>query len=162
MEAEGDIMIAAKHLLKLVPFVVLAGALFAADQPPYDETADAHQQVASAIAEAAKAQKNVVLVFGANWCGDCRALNAQMHKDELAALIASNYEVVKIDVGRFTKNKDIAAKYRVPLAHGIPTLAVLDPGGSVLYAMDQGQFSNARSMSYESIRDFFVKWAPKK
>jgi len=162
MEAKGDIMIAAKHLLKLVPLVFLAGALFAADQPPYDETADAHQQVASAIAEAAKAQKNVVLVFGANWCGDCRALNAQMHQDELAALIASNYEVVKIDVGRFNKNKDIAAKYRVPLAHGIPTLAVLDPGGNVLYAMDQGQFSNARSMSYESIRDFFAKWVPKK
>jgi protein disulfide-isomerase len=162
MEAKGDIMMAAKHLLKLVPLVFLAGALFAADQPPYDETADAHQQVASAIAEAAKAQKNVVLVFGANWCGDCRALNAQMHKDELAALIASNYEVVKIDVGRFNKNKDIATKYHVPLAHGIPTLAVLDPGGNVLYAMDQGQFSNARSMSYESIRDFFVKWVPKK
>jgi len=155
-------MFNARHHLKLVPLVFLAGALFAADQPPYDESADAHQQVASAIAEAAKAQKNVVLVFGANWCGDCRALNAQMHKDELAALIASNYEVVKIDVGRFNKNKDIAVKYHVPLAHGIPTLAVLDPGGNVLYAMDQGQFSNARSMSYESIRDFFVKWVPKK
>jgi protein disulfide-isomerase len=162
MEYKGDIMVHSKHLLKLVPLVFLAGALFAADQPPYDETADAHQQVASAIAEASKAQKNVILVFGANWCGDCRALDAQMHKDELAALIASNYEVVKIDVGRFNKNKDIAAKYRAPLAHGIPTLAVLDPAGNVLYAMDQGQFSNARSMSYESIRDFFVKWAPKK
>ena len=155
-------MIDVKHLLKLMPVVLLAGALFAVDQPPYDETSDAHQQVASAITEASKAQKNVILVFGANWCGDCRALNEQMHKDELAALIASNYEVVKIDVGRFNKNKDIAAKYHVPLAHGIPTLAVLGPSGNVLYTMDQGQFSNARSMSYESIRDFFVKWVPKK
>jgi len=155
-------MVYSKHLLKLVPLVFLAVTLFAADQPPYDETADAHQQVASAIAEASKAQKNVILVFGANWCGDCRALDAQMHKDELAAVIASNYEVVKIDVGRFNKNKEIAAKYHAPLAHGIPTLAVLDPAGNVLYAMDQGQFSNARSMSYESIREFFLKWVPKK
>jgi len=155
-------MIHSKHLLKHAPLVFLACVLSATDQPPYDEAADAHQQVASAIAEASKAQKNVVLVFGANWCGDCRALNEQMHKDELASLLAANYEVVKIDVGRFTKNKDIAAKYHVPLAHGIPTLAVLGPGGNVLYAMDQGQFSNARSMSYESIRDFFAKWVPKK
>ena len=155
-------MIQSKHLLKLLPVVFLAGTLFAVDQPPYDEKADAHQQVAAAIAEASKAQKNVILVFGANWCGDCRALNEQMHKDELAGLIASNYEVVKIDVGRFNKNKDIAAKYHVPLAHGIPALAVLDPRGNVLYAMDQGQFSNARSMSYASIRDFFAKWEPKK
>ena len=155
-------MVHTKILIRFLPLFLLAGLTLAQDQPPYDENADAHQQVTAAIAEASKGQKNVVLVFGANWCGDCRALNAQMHKEELAALIAANYEVVKIDVGRFNKNKDIAAKYHVPLAHGIPTLAVLDPSGNVLYTMDQGQFSNARSMSYESIRDFFAKWVPKK
>jgi len=50
----------------------------------------------------------------------------------------------------------------VPLKHGIPALAVLDPGGKLLYAMDQGQFADARNMSYESIKDFFVKWEPKR
>ena len=65
-------------------------------------------------------------------------------------------------MGRFNKNQAIGQKYHVPLSHGIPALAVLDSGGNLLYAMDQGQFSNARSMSYESIRDFFVKWVPKK
>ena len=155
-------MLHIKSLIRFLPLALLASATIAADQPPYDEKADAHEQIAAAIAEASKAQKNVILVFGANWCGDCRALNAQMHKEELAALIATNYEVVKVDVGRFNKNRDIGEKYHVPLTHGIPALAVLDPGGNLLYAMDQGQFSNARSMSYESIRDFFVKWAPKR
>jgi protein disulfide-isomerase len=162
MELKGEIMLRPKDFLRLLPAILLAGMIFAADQPPYDEKADAHQQVAAAIAEASKAQKNIILVFGANWCGDCRALDAQMHKEELAALIASNYEVVKIDVGRFNKNQDIGEKYHVPLKHGIPALAVLDPAGNLLYAMDQGQFSNARSMSYESIKEFFVKWEPKK
>jgi len=162
MEAKGDTMVCIKGLLRFLPLFLLAGVIIAAEQPPYDEQADAHQQIAAAIAEASKAQKNIVLVFGANWCGDCRALDAQMHKDELAAIIASNYEVVKVDVGRFNKNRDIGEKYHVPLKHGIPALAVLDSGGNVLYAMDQGQFSNARSMSYESIKEFFVKWEPKK
>jgi protein disulfide-isomerase len=85
-----------------------------------------------------------------------------MHKEELAALIAANYVVVKVDVGRFNKNRDIGEKYHVPLDHGIPALAVLDPGGKLLYAMDQGQFSDARHMSYESIKEFFAKWEPKK
>jgi len=155
-------MLQIRTLIRFLPLFLLAGVTVAADQPPYDETSDAHQQIAAAITEASKAHKNVILVFGANWCGDCRALNAQMHKDELAALIAANYEVVKIDVGQFNKNRDIGEKYHVPLKHGIPALAVLDPGGNLLYAMDQGQFSNARSMSYESIRDFFVKWEPKR
>jgi protein disulfide-isomerase len=162
MEAKGDTMVCTKGLLRFLPIALLAGVIIADEQPPYDEKADAHQQIAAATAEALKAQKNIVLVFGANWCGDCRALDAQMHKEELAAIIASNYEVVKVDVGRFNKNKDIGEKYHVPLKHGIPALAVLDSGGNLLYAMDQGQFSNARSMSYESIKEFFVKWEPKR
>ena len=85
-----------------------------------------------------------------------------MHKEELAALIATNYEVVKVNVGRFNKNLDIGEKYHVPLKHGIPALAVLDPGGKLLYAMDQGQFADARNMSYESIKEFFLKWEPKR
>jgi hypothetical protein len=50
----------------------------------------------------------------------------------------------------------------VPLKHGIPALAVLDPGGKLLYAMDQAQFADARHMSYESIKEFFMKWEPKR
>jgi protein disulfide-isomerase len=134
----------------------------AAEQPPYDEKADAHQQITAAIAEASKAHRNVILVFGANWCPDCRALDAQMHKEELAALIATNYEVVKVDIGRHSKNQDIAEKYHVPLKHGIPALAVLDPDGKLLYAMEEGQFADARNMSYESIKEFFVKWERKR
>src|SRR5271157_2470352 len=155
-------MLRPEDYLRFLPLVLLAGVSIAADQPPYDEKADAHQQITTAIAEASKAHKNLILVFGANWCGDCRALDAQMHKGDLAALIATNYEVVKVDVGRFNKNRDIGEKYHVPLKHGIPALAVLDSGGNLLYAIDQGQFSNARSMSYESIKEFFVKWEPKR
>jgi protein disulfide-isomerase len=155
-------MLRSKDFLRFLPLALLAGVTIAAEQPPYDEKADAHRQITAAIAEASKAHRNVILVFGANWCGDCRALDAQMHKQDLTALIATNYEVVKVDIGRHNKNQDIAEKYHVPLEHGIPALAVLDPDGNLLYAMDQGQFADARNMSYESIKDFFVKWEPKR
>jgi protein disulfide-isomerase len=155
-------MFGTTNLVRFLPFVLLAVVGTAAEQAPYDEKANAHQQITAAVTEASKAHKNVILVFGANWCPDCRALDAQMHTGDLAALIAANYEVVKIDVGRFDKNQDVAEKYHVPLKHGIPALAVLDPGGELLYAMDQGQFSDARHMSYESIKEFFAKWEPRK
>jgi hypothetical protein len=83
-----------------------------------------------------------------------------MHKPELASIIEKNFVVVQIDVGRFNKNLDIAKQYHVPIDHGIPALAVLDARGNLLYAMDQGQFADARHMSYESIKEFFVKWEP--
>ena len=154
-------MLCPLDFLRFLPLVLLASLTITADQPPYDEKADAHQQITAAIAEASKAHRNVILIFGANWCPDCRALDAQMHKEDLATLIATNYEVVKVDIGRHDKNQDIAENYHVPLKYGIPALAVLDPGGKLLYAMDHGQFEDARHMSYESIKEFFVKWEPK-
>ena len=85
-----------------------------------------------------------------------------MHKPELARLIARNFVVVKIDVGRSDKNLDVAAKYGVPMRKGIPAIAVLDPHGTLLYSQNQGQFENARAMSSQDFTEFFRKWKPKR
>jgi len=127
----------------------------------YDEKTDAHHDVAAAIANAEASKRNIVLIFGANWCPDCRALDAQMHKPELASIIEKNFVIVEVDVGREDKNLDLAEQYHVPIKHGIPAMAVLNPRGNLLYAMDQGQFADARNMSYESIKTFFEQWKPR-
>ena len=134
----------------------------AASQAIYDENANAHQQIAAAIAQASKTGKNIALDFGANWCPDCHALDSQMHSPELSKLIAKNYVMVHIDVGRFDKNIDIAKKYGVPIQHGIPAVAILDSHGKLLFAQDQGQFADARSMTYDSFLEFFKKWQPER
>ena len=140
---------------------VFAGA---ASEPLYDEQADARKLIAAAIKAASKpgkSAKNVVLDFGANWCFDCHVLDDQMRKPELAAVIEKGFVVVKIDVGRMDKNVDLAQEYGVPVKNGIPALAVLDSRGKVLYAQDQGQFADARHMTFESIKAFFEQWKPK-
>lgn len=142
----------------LVP--VLAGA---ETETLYDEQADARKLIAAAIKTASKPgkpAKNIVLDFGANWCFDCHVLDDQMRKPELAALIEKSFLVVKIDVGRFDKNVDLAQEYGVPVKNGIPALAVLDSRGKVLYAQDQGQFADARHMTFESIKALFERWKP--
>jgi len=128
--------------------------------PLYDESADARQAISAAIVSAARTHQNIVLDFGANWCFDCHVLDEQMHKPELASIIEKNFIVVHIDVGKFDKNLDLAKRYGIPLKRGIPALAVLDSGGKLVYAQDQGQFEDARHMSYEDIKAFFVKWKP--
>jgi thioredoxin 1 len=148
-------------LIALV-FVVAITGFALASEAIFDENADAHRAIREAIVEASRTHRNIVLDFGANWCGDCHALEAQIRKPELASLIASNFVVVNIDVGRFNKNLDLAAKYRVPLAKGIPALVVLDPHGKLLYTQDQGQFEDARSLPYDDFKAFFEKWKPKR
>jgi len=151
-----------RAILFLAVCVLVMGASKGATQPIYDEHADAARDVASALAQASKTGRNVVLIFGANWCPDCHALDAQMHRPALARLIARDYVVVKIDVGRFDKNLDIGARYGVPISKGIPAIAVLSPQGKLLYAQSQGQFANARLMPYRDFSEFFEKWKPKR
>jgi len=85
-----------------------------------------------------------------------------MRKPELARVIARDFVVVKVDVGRYDKNLDLAAKYGVPMSEGIPGISVLDPHGKLIYAQSQGQFANARAMPYRDFADFFHKWEPKR
>lgn len=48
--------------------LTMAAALArAASQPIYNEQADARRDIASAVSEASKTGRNVVLIFGANW-----------------------------------------------------------------------------------------------
>jgi thiol:disulfide interchange protein len=147
--------------LVVIAALTLAAPMPAADSAIYDEKADAHQQIQAAIAQASQSGKNVLLDFGANWCGDCHALDAQMHTPELAGLVERNYVVVHIDVGRMNKNVDLARKYGIPLRKGIPALAVLDSHGKLLFSQDQGQFEDARHLGPDSFKQFFEQWKPK-
>ena len=151
-------------VLAALALAVLAGVVeaSAAQKQIYDEQADARAQVAAAIDRASVSGKNVLLDFGANWCADCHALDAQMRSPELASLIERNYLVVHVDVGRFNKNLAVAREYGVPLEKGIPALAVLDPHGKLLYAQEQGQFEDARHLTRDAFKEFFERWRPRK
>ncbi len=123
---------------------------------PYDEHADAAAQVQAALKTAAAEQRPVLLVFGANWCPDCRVLDLTMKRPAMAPMVARNFvQVVKIDVGRYDHNMDVAARYGVPLKKGIPAVVVLSPNGKVSYATQAGELADARSMGDDGIRAFF-------
>jgi thioredoxin 1 len=156
-------MITPKRITVLaLAFYLTAPFAMAASEQIFDDNANVRQLIASAIAEASRDHKNIVLDFGANWCPDCHALHEQMHQGELASIIQKNFVVVPVSVGRYDRNLDIARQYDVPLRHGIPALAILDSHGKLLYSMKDGQFSNARSMNSVSFIEFFRKWEPKR
>lgn len=124
---------------------------------PYDESADAKAQVKAAQAEGSQVKIPLLVVFGANWCGDCKALDLAFKEGAAAPLIAKNFKVVKVNVGRFDHNVDIAEAYGVPLKSGIPAVAVLSSQGQVVYATKGGELADARKMGDKGIYEFFVK-----
>jgi len=141
-------------------FVALAcfiTTLACAATGPYDEAADARADIRATLAAAAKDKVPALLVFGANWCPDCRILDLAFKEGAAAPLIARSFKVVKVDVGRFDRNTDVAAAYGVPLKLGIPAVAIVSPAGKVLYVTKGGELSDARKMGDKGIYDFFVK-----
>jgi protein disulfide-isomerase len=152
-----------KNFRALFATLITFGVLNAAAAPgPYDEAADAKADIAAALAAAQKDKVPVLVVFGANWCGDCKMLDTAFKEGASAPLIAKNYKVVKVDVARFTKNVDVAEAYGVPLKKGIPAIAVLGENGKVLYATTGGELADARKMGDTGVYDFFAKVVPAK
>ncbi len=126
----------------------------------YSERADAHAEIKEALQKAAAEHKRVIVVFGANWCYDCHVLDDAFHRPESASIIAANYEVVHVDIGKGEKNQDLMKKYDVPMKRGIPGLAVLDADGKLVYSQKNGEFENARALSAEDFLAFLNKWKP--
>ena len=75
-------------------------------------------------------------------------------------VLAANYEVVHVDIGKGEKNQDLMAKYEVPMKRGIPGLAVLDADGKLVYSQKNGEFENARALAPEDFLAFLNKWKP--
>src|SRR5580658_2121553 len=141
-----------KKFLLALAAASLSTLAFAAPWP-YDEHADAVSDVQHAIAAAQSDHKQVLLVFGANWCPDCRALDQAMHGSS-QHLIDRRFEVVKIDVGNFDKNLALAQRYGNPIAKGIPAVVVVGHANQVVYATRNGELANAGQMSEQGIFDF--------
>ncbi len=140
-------------ILRLL-FFISAAAAGAADKP-YSETANAKLDIRQALASTTNAP--VIVVFGANWCGDCIVLDTAMKHGASATLLAWDFKIVKVDVGHFDKNVDVAKSYGVPLEKGIPAVAIISPKNEVLYVTREGELANARKMGDDGIYQFFKR-----
>jgi|ERR1700677_4465918 protein disulfide-isomerase len=138
-------------------FPLLAVVAAAAADSPYNETADAKLDIRQALTQAAAAKTPVIVVFGANWCGDCKMLDAAITHGASAPLLSRDFKIVKVNVGHFDKNLDVAQSYGVPLKKGIPAVVIISAGNQVLYATRDGELSNAREMGDNGIYQFFKR-----
>jgi thiol-disulfide isomerase/thioredoxin len=108
------------------------------DEPrPYIRSANAAQDVDKALERAKLSGKKVLLVMGANWCHDSRALAANFQTPLLAPLIEDAYELVYVDVGEVQRgprdlNIDIAQRYGINEIVGTPTVLILTGNGQLL------------------------------
>jgi thioredoxin 1 len=126
----------------------------------YPDPASASADIASALHQAAREHKRVILDFGGDWCGDCKVLDYYMHQPPNDALLDKYFIVVDINVGQLDQNLDIAEKYQTPIKKGVPLIAILDAHGRLLFSQRQGGFDRELRTGPTALTALLNQWKP--
>lgn len=140
----------------LVVSLLLTCALSSAADYGYDPDANPAASFQQALQQSAQQEKLVLLVFGSEWCPDCRSLNKKMAQAPLAATVQDNFVVAHIDIGNWDKNMAFTEQFGEPVAQGIPSIAIIAPDGTLLYVSEAGEFASARSAQLEALDKWFT------
>jgi thiol-disulfide isomerase/thioredoxin len=128
---------------------------------PYSATANADAQVAAARNRALKTHRRLLIDLGGNWCLDCRLLAGTIDLPEVKRFVDAHFVVVTVDVGRFDKNGQIAARYGIKgRLKGVPAVLVVDPRTNrLLNAGHETELSDARSAGPQALANWLAGWA---
>ena len=144
----------------LVAPLLLSCALSAAADYGYDPDANPAVSYQQALQQSAQQEKLVLLVFGSEWCPDCRSLNKKMALAPLATTVQDHFVVAHIDIGNWDKNMAFTEQFGEPVAQGIPSIAIIAPDGTLLYVSEAGEFASARSAELATLDQWFTEKLP--
>lgn len=122
----------------------------------YDEKADPVKDITRARERARKDNRNVVLMWGENNCEFCVHLHRLYHDDpRIRQLMETEYELVKVDIGKFEKNIELARDvYNTDLMSlGAPDLTVVNPATNQAIAVMAGKDALAKPMTMQRVFD---------
>ena len=156
------------RLLSVVALAIclgfVAGCAGAAETDPdgklFQPSADPVADVQQALSRAGDDDRLALVVLGANWCHDSRALASRLHSPPLAELIQQHYELVFVDVGFLDQGRDVMQQFGVAHFYATPTVLIIDPSsGSLVDDEERHIWANAYSIDMPDSVQYFEKWA---
>ena len=143
---------------------LVAGDVRAAETDPdgrlYGSSSDSLADVRQALGRAEDRGRLALVVLGANWCHDSRALAARLQRSPLAELIEQHYELVFVDVGFYEHGRSVVQEFGVAHYYATPTVLIIDPpSGALINDADRHIWTNAYKIDMASSIQYFEKWA---
>ena len=125
----------------------------------YDATRDASEDVLAAQEKAEQEGLKSLIVMGANWCHDSRALAGYFETERLKTLINEHYSLVYVDVGQKNRNLDIARSLGLGGIVGTPTVIIQKPDGTVMNLDTAVSWRNSASRTADDIYEELERYA---
>lgn len=126
--------------------------------PGYDGSADAKKLIDAAL-RAAKADGRMVLLdFGANWCGNCKAADKVFAQPQTASILGASYHLVKVDIGGDSSANSALLRTYSPSGgtYKMPVLVVVSPSGTV---RTDTHVTGNPALTPDGINSFLRQWA---
>ena len=122
---------------------------------PYNGSEYSTNDLNEFISNTITKDKQPIIIFGANWCPDCRIFSATMDIPKIKSYIDKNFEVLYVDVKRYEINMSLMEEFGIEPAEGIPRLLIFDKNRKLINSSNTTEWRTARDRTSQEIFDFF-------
>lgn len=122
---------------------------------PYDGKILSTNDLDSFIVKTISLDKQPILIFGANWCPDCRIFSGTISIPKIKSYIDDKFVILYIDVKRYEINMELMEEYGIQSAEGIPRLLVFDKDKNLINNSNTAEWRTARDRTSQEIFNFF-------
>tara|TARA_A100001035_G_scaffold57948_1_gene42882 strand:- start:439 stop:942 length:504 start_codon:yes stop_codon:yes gene_type:complete len=122
---------------------------------PYNGSEYSTNDLNEFISNTITKDKQPIIIFGANWCPDCRIFSATMDIPKIKSYIDQNFEVLHVDVKRYEINMNLMEEFGIEPAEGIPRLLIFDKNRKLINSSNTTEWRTARDRTSQEIFNFF-------
>ena len=122
---------------------------------PYNGSEYSTNDLNEFISNTITKDKQPIIIFGANWCPDCRIFSATMDIPKIKSYIDKNFEVLYVDVKRYEINMSLMEEFGIEPAEGIPRLLIFDKNRKLINSSNTTEWRTARDRTSQEIFNFF-------
>ena len=122
---------------------------------PYDGNEISVEEVNKFLSQSIAENKQPIIIFGANWCPDCRIFSGTIDIPKINEFIETYFNILYIDVKRYEINMNLIEYFDIPSEEGIPRVLVFDFNKNVINKSSTTEWRTARDRSSQDIFIFF-------
>ena len=128
---------------------------------PYNNNNISSRLLDSFINEAINENLQPVIIFGGNWCPDCRILDGTLELPTVKKFLNEHYKIMHIDIGRYDKNMELMSHLKIEQKKGVPRVVIFNFQKEILNSSTSSEWTTARDRKQQEIFNYFQKYVVK-